>query len=67
MLKKENIFIVVLIGIAVLGVLYWENMKKQDVEPVNIEAGIPWQEYSEGMALAQSQNKHVFLYFYADW
>ena len=30
-------------------------------------ATIDWQGYVKGMDLAKSQNKHVFLYFHADW
>jgi len=29
--------------------------------------GIRWQSYADGMARAKSENKKVFVHFYADW
>lgn len=66
-MRKENILVIVLIVIAVVGIgTYFMNGEPTDV-PLSTEGGISWKEYTEGMALAKQENKQIFLYFHADW
>jgi len=75
-MKKENILVVAIICIAVAGVMIYNNSKSGN--PAEFISGkgsvqisdaltIDWQDYAQGMELAKSQNKHIFLYFHADW
>lgn len=75
-MKKENMLVIALICIAFAGVMVYNNSKSNiqiDFTPdkasgQNIEAStIEWQDYTQGMALAKKQDKHIFLYFHADW
>lgn len=78
-MKKENILLFVLIGIAVLGMgLYFKTSpvslkgdRTKEIQAngslITDDKGIGWKEYSAGTALAKAQGKHIFLYFYADW
>ena len=75
-MKKENVLVVALVCIAFAVVLI-HNFKKdggagetvlkktsaQDLK----DTGIQWKEYAEGMKLAKTRNKPVFLYFHAEW
>ncbi len=75
-MKKENILVVAIVIIAVLGFMIYNNSKsyapvggmteKQPVT-VNDESGIDWQDFEKGLATAKAEKKHVFLYFHADW
>ena len=71
-MKKENILVLALVGIAVAGVLMVYHSKSGKITGQGIaQAGgataIAWQGYAQGMDLAEKQNKHIFLYFHADW
>lgn len=75
-MKKENLLVIVLICAAFAGIMIHSHIKEGEaVETAPVkssvsgskDAGILWKGYSEGMALAKSRNKHVFLYFHADW
>lgn len=75
-MKKENLLVIVLICIAVASVFVYKKSispKKADLlleKGDNNESGasaIDWQAYTVGMALAKKSNKHIFLYFHADW
>ena len=75
-MKKENILVAVIICIAVAGVMMYINLNpKQPVAviqdkmpgPISATSDIDWQEYVQGMELAKTENKPIFLYFYADW
>ncbi|WP_299978694.1 thioredoxin fold domain-containing protein [Desulfobacula sp.] len=75
-MKKENILVVAIICIAVAGVMIYNNSKSGKQAEVTSGKGsaqtsdaltIGWQGYVKGMELAKSQNKHIFLYFHADW
>lgn len=75
-MKKENMLVIALVCIAFAGVMIHNQIN--DGEAVEIaskkiseqgvkESGIQWKEYADGMELAKNMNKHVFLYFHADW
>lgn len=75
-MKKENILVVVIICIAVASVMIYNNSKSGKQTDVISGKGsvqssdvltIDWQGYTQGMELAKTENKHIFLYFYADW
>ena len=76
-MKKENILVVVVIlSIVLAGVMIYINSKPQiqadaiqNNEPglVSNISSINWQTYTQGMELAKTRNKHIFLYFHADW
>ena len=75
-MKKETVLLFVLIAVAVLGGGYFFSAPEDQSPGVSLsdtdgtETGadaIDWKEYSDGLAQAQSQGKHIFLYFYADW
>ncbi len=75
-MKKENVFVIVLIIVAVSGVLgynfikYGEWFGSSSIEksdsPDNA-GSINWLEYNEGLKLAKTVDKPIFLYFHADW
>jgi thioredoxin-related protein len=63
-MRKENILIVVLVGIAIVAGGVFLNKDQPDIQaPHKIE----WTNFSKGFALAKEQNKNIFLYFHADW
>ena len=75
-MKKENILVVAIICIAFAGVMIYNNSKPekqadsiQGEGPGQISdtSNIDWQGYAQGMELAKTENKHIFLYFHADW
>ena len=75
-MKKENVLVIVIICVAIIGFIVYNNFKPekqtdfiQEKEPAQISdtSKIDWLGYEQGMDLAKSQNKHVFLYFHADW
>ena len=75
-MKKENILVIVLVLIAFAGIMVYNNSKSDEKNDFAIEkaaaqtieaAAIEWQDYTQGMALAKKQGKHIFLYFHADW
>ncbi len=75
-MKKENMLVIALICIAFTGVMIHDYIKeggagetalKKTSEQDQKDEGIQWKGYTDGMALAKSRNKHVFLYFHADW
>ena len=76
-MKKENILVMALICLAFLGVwTFFSNgtPNKGDNDAFEVSAsgagtgsGIDFKTYSEGMRLAESLKRPVFLYFYADW
>ncbi len=75
-MKKENILVLAIICIAIMGAVIYNNMnsakyhdsatEKGSIEVGNI-SGIDWQDYAQGVALAKTRSKPVFLYFHADW
>ncbi len=75
-MKKENILVVALICIAVAGVVYFTGDKPGTPQPKQVQQttaeapaddGINWKNYSDGVAMAENQDKHIFLYFQAQW
>ncbi len=52
------------IGMTVLVALFWGMWLAPGVA---LAGKIKWLKYEEGLARAQSENKHVFLYFHANW
>jgi len=75
-MKKENMLVVALICIAVAGVIIHNRInggEAVEAAPGKTDKagqknpGIQWKAYHEGLQLAKSSNKHVFLYFHADW
>lgn len=75
-MKKENILVAVIICIAVAGVMMYINLNPKQLVaviqgkmpgPISATSDIDWQEYVQGMELAKTENKPIFLYFYADW
>jgi thioredoxin-related protein len=75
-MKKENILVIVIISIAMAGFLFYNNLSFKDkINPENkqnasIESDtsrIDWNDYAQGMKIAQESGKHIFLYFHAEW
>ncbi len=75
-MKKESIFILAIISIAILGFLFYNNLKfgdkinsnnDQEVDSSSDASTIDWQEYTQGVKMAEKSGKHIFLYFKADW
>lgn len=82
-MKKENILLIALIGIAVLGTWGYLNIgpggfqdESVQTQAANVNAekssskqgnGIDFKSYFEGVSLAKTQGKPIFLYFHADW
>ena len=78
-MRKENILVMVLVGLALLGAWSFFSNGSIKTAPVSettpavsgsgsqSSSDIAFKSYSEGMALAKSSNRQVFLYFYADW
>ena len=75
-MKKENILVIALMCIAFTGVMIHNYIKEGgavETAPGKAsgqslkDAGIQWKGYGEGMELAKRLNKHIFLYFHADW
>ena len=75
-MKKENVLVIAIVCIAVIGAVIYYNSKygmKKDYTPAKgfsqarDGSNIDWQGYAKGMELAEATGKHVFLYFYADW
>ncbi|OGR21889.1 MAG: hypothetical protein A3J85_03155 [Desulfobacula sp. RIFOXYA12_FULL_46_16] len=79
-MKKENMLVIVLICIAFTGVMIHNHIQEGEAvetapgkaasgkaAPGSKETGIQWKAYDEGLQLAKSSNKHIFLYFHADW
>ena len=67
MLKKENILVMVIIGIVASAFVYWQKSGSVEDAPLVSDGGIAWNEYSAGLEKARVENKQIFLYFYADW
>ncbi len=76
-MKKENILVIVLICMAVAGVVIYNQSDRRVsgesgavvpfAQEIKGSTGIAWQPYEEGLAMAKRLNKHVVLYFSADW
>ena len=75
-MKKENILVIVLICMAVAGVLYYQYSDGKNAGFQNSGESIPlvkdgsaiaWENFSDGMASGKNSDKHIFLYFHADW
>ena len=75
-MKKENVLVIAIICIAIIGFIVYNNLKpvkqadliqEKETSKTSDASKIDWQGYEQGMELAKSQNKHVFLYFHADW
>jgi thioredoxin-related protein len=75
-MKKENTLVIALICIAFTGVMIHNHIKeggagetalKKTSAQGSKDANIQWKEYTEGMKMAKSRNKPVFLYFHAEW
>ena len=75
-MKKENLLVIAIICIAVIGFAAYKNFnsnKQTDsiqgkgFVQTSDTSKIDWQTYAQGRELAKNQNKHIFLYFHADW
>lgn len=75
-MKKENVLVIAIICIAIIGFIVYNNSKtvkqadftqEKETAQTSDASKIDWQRYEQGMELAKGQNKHVFLYFHADW
>ena len=76
-MKKENVLVIVLICVAVAGVIFYQNLKNGSSDALVSGGGsvaiakdnssISWTALSDGMTLAKEQEKHIFLYFHAQW
>ncbi len=76
-MKKENILVIVLVCIAMIGVVIYQqdrfNFSSSGSDTAGetnaqvSESGIGWVAYDQGLGIAKQQNKPIFLYFYADW
>ncbi len=75
-MKKENILVIVIICITIIGFMVYNNVKPEKQTDLIQKKGsvsardtskIDWQGYEQVMDLIKNQNKHVFLYFHADW
>ena len=75
-MKKENILVITIICIAIIGFALYNNSKSErqtdfiqgkESSPKSNASNIDWKSYAKGLELAKSQNKPVFLYFHADW
>ncbi|MBU0462559.1 MAG: thioredoxin family protein [Proteobacteria bacterium] len=75
-MKKENVLVIAIICIAIIGFIVYNNLKpikqadliqEKETAQISDASNIDWQGYAQGMELAKGQNKHVFLYFHADW
>lgn len=75
-MKKENLLVIAIICIAIIGFVVYKQSKpvvqpdliqQNGSEPTRDISKIDWQGYAQGMELAKSRNKPVFLYFHADW
>ncbi|MBT3176310.1 MAG: thioredoxin fold domain-containing protein [Desulfobacula sp.] len=75
-MKKENLLVIAIICIAVIGFVAYKNFNsKKQTDSIqgkgfvqtSDSSKIDWQNYAQGRELAKNQNKHIFLYFHADW
>jgi len=75
-MKKENVLVLVLICISIIGAVIYNNKNLATHYDSTIEqgsstakniSGIDWQNYTQGVELAKTNDKPVFLYFHADW
>ncbi|MBU1341346.1 MAG: thioredoxin family protein [Proteobacteria bacterium] len=75
-MKKENILVVAIICAVIAGGMIYNNLKSVGLKDFNSKketvqtsdaTTINFQEYAQGRALAKTQEKHIFLYFHADW
>lgn len=75
-MKKENILVLALICIALIIIVAHNQIKNGEAIETAVKkvsdrnqksTGIQWKEYSQGLEQAKSQNRHVFLYFHAQW
>jgi len=75
-MKKENLLVVAIICIAFAGFMVYNNSKQENqtdsiqeegVAQASETSNIDWQGYAQGMELAKTGNKNIFLYFHADW
>ena len=75
-MKKENILVITIICIAIIGFVLYNNSKSErqtdfiqgkESSPKSNASNIDWKSYAKGLELAKSQNKPVFLYFHANW
>lgn len=75
-MRKENILVIAIICIAVVGVMVFKNSDdankivfspEKEIAQKSDTAKINWQGYEKGLELAKKKDKPVFLYFHADW
>lgn len=75
-MRKENILVGVLICMAAAGVLAYQYSAVKNTDTpsdadrarkVEATSTIGWENFEKGMLLANKENKHVFLYFHAEW
>jgi thiol:disulfide interchange protein len=57
-MKSTTIFITILFAFGLSGGLFTGTAFPKDIQ---------WQSYADGMARGKSENKKVFLHFYAEW
>ncbi len=70
-MRKENILVLVLVCLVLAAAYYFVDRQRgkfsNGKEHSGISGPIEWNDYSQGLELAASKDKPVFLYFHAHW
>ena len=76
-MRKENVLVIALVCMAVAGLLFYQYSNRNEsgfqttgstsLASTGSSSMISWAGYSEGMSSAKNENKHIFLYFHAEW